>query len=84
MKKILVLLALAASASAMASTRTAVPSAMSSHIAVAEETKTRACAVLLKKMASSPEADTWRNRMRVWSCQPQARLDISRFREARR
>ena len=28
----------------------------------------RACKALLRRMAAAPSADTWRNRMRVWSC----------------
>jgi len=81
MKKFLVLLALAASASAMASTKSTGPGDIRSSTMT---TDARACSILLRRMARSPGADTWRNRMRAWTCRQQVKGDGQPMLEARR
>lgn len=68
MKKFLLLLALAGSATTLASMQAvgSIPAAPAKTAADLREA--RACAALLKKIARSAEADTWRNRIRAWTC----------------
>ena len=68
MKKVLILLALAAGVATMASMKTAGSSPVFETNVAAGLREARACTVLLKKMSRSPDADTWRNRMRAWTC----------------
>jgi hypothetical protein len=71
MKKFLMLLVLAACATTAASMQAAGSSPrMSPHADDVREA--RACAVLLKRMARSAEADNWRNRMLAWTCMQRA------------
>jgi len=67
MKKFLLLLAIAGGATALASVQ-AVGLSPDGRSKDADIPEARACAVLLKRMNQSAEADTWRNRMRLWPC----------------
>jgi hypothetical protein len=72
MKKFLLLLALAGSATTLASMQAvgSIPAAPTKSAANLREA--RACAALLKRMARSSEADSWQNRMRAWTCMERA------------
>lgn len=72
MKKLLILFALAASATTLASMNAAGSSPTVSRHGSSHIREDRACALLLKEMARSPDADTWRNRMRAWPCMQRA------------
>ena len=74
MKKALILLALLASTTALASMQAAGQSSISKISGGSREA--RACEVLRKKMSKSPDANTWQNRMRAWPCR--RRPDIAR------
>jgi len=68
MKKFLTLLALAASVTTMASMNAPGSGSTSTPILAAGLLEARTCDALVKKMSHSRDADTWRNRMRVWTC----------------
>jgi hypothetical protein len=65
-KKLLVLITV------LAGVTTSMTSAGSSSISetrdAVDRREARKCDVLLKKISRSPNADTWRNRMRAWPC----------------
>jgi hypothetical protein len=83
MKKHLFLLALVVGATTLASVKEAGSSTEpASNITVAGR-EARACEVLLRKM-SSPNADTWHNRMRAWPCIQRAKATRASIVEARR
>jgi galactokinase len=67
MKKYLILLALAVGVTTLASMKAAGSSSEFVRNIAADRREARACEVLLRKM-SSPNADTWQNRMRAWPC----------------
>ena len=83
MKKFLVLLTLVASVTITASMQAAGSSPVA-KVDAADLREARACAILLKKMSESPEADTWRNRMRAWPCRQRSDLTRVATAEARR
>ena len=66
MKKVLIIVALAAGVTTMASMKAGSSSVPGKDAAGLREA--RACDVLLRKMSQSPDTDTWRNRMRAWTC----------------
>ena len=68
MKKFLVFLTVVAGVTAMASITAAGSNPMVKADPVADQRQARECKVLLKRMSQSPDADTWRNRMRAWPC----------------
>jgi hypothetical protein len=68
MKKHLILLALVVGVTTLASMKAAGSSSELVRNIAADRSEARACEVLLRKMSQSPDADTWRNRMRVWPC----------------
>lgn len=68
MKKFLVLLALTLGVTSMASMKATGSSPAADANTAADRREGRACEILLKKMSQSPDADTWRNRMRAWHC----------------
>lgn len=72
MKKFLLLFALAGSATTLASMQAVGSTPTAPPISAADLREARACTALLKKMTLSPEADTWRNRMRAWTCMKRA------------
>jgi hypothetical protein len=83
MKKFLILLTLVVGVTTMASMKAAGSGPVPKANVAADLREARACAVLLKKMSQSPAADTWRNRMRAWSCRQRSDTARERTAEAR-
>lgn len=84
MKKFLLLLTLAGVATTMASMQAAQSSPGSSAQTSADAPGARACAVLLRKMTRSADADNWRNRMLAWPCMKRANRAVITFAETDR
>jgi len=72
MKKFLLLLALAGSATTLASMQAVGSIPTASTKSVSDLREARACSALLKRMTRSAESNTWQNRMRAWTCMKRA------------
>jgi hypothetical protein len=83
-KKFLVLLALVMGVTAIPAMKATGSSPASEVTVAANRRDALACEVLLRKMSKSPNADTWRNRMRAWPCIQRAMATRTSIVEAKR
>ena len=84
MKKFLFLLALSVVAATFTSMKAAGSSFVPAMKVAADRREARACELLLRRMSRSPDADTWRNRMRAWPCMRRAEAAGASIMEAKR